>query len=95
MTSHAATSFETFSQRKRSVLFARRLRALAIVVVLGSIVIVGGHFPAGHDVSAHAAAATQASAAGDMPAAITTDSDYFPSHFAPPSGEPAEPIAQF
>ena len=91
MTTNAATSFETFSQRKRSVLFARRLRALAIVVVLGSIVVVGGHLPSGHDVAAHAASAAQASVVGDTPAAV----DYFPSHFAPPSGEPAEPIAQF
>jgi len=88
MTTNAATSFETFSQRKRSVLFARRLRALAIVVVLGSIVVVGGHLPAGHDVAANAAAASAAPAA-------STNFDYFPSHFAPPSGEPAEPTAQF
>ena len=87
-TTHAAASFETFSQRKRSVLFARRLRALAIVVVLGSIVIVGGHLPAGHDVTVNAAAVSSAPA-------VSTTVDYFPSHFAPPSEEPAEPVAQF
>jgi len=88
MTTNAATSFESFSQRKRSVLFARRLRALAIVVVLGSIVIVAGHLPAANEMAANA------EAVGTAPAA-STSVDYFPSHFAPPSGQPAEPIATF
>ena len=95
MATNAATSFETFSQRKCSVLFARRLRALAIVVVLGSIVVVSGHLPAAHDVAVHAAAAAEAAAMGDTPSAVSTDADYFPSHFAPPTGEPAEPVATF
>jgi hypothetical protein len=78
----------TFSEKKRGVLFARRLRAAAIVVLLSSIVIVAGHLPSGHDVGAHA------TDLGAAPAA-TADADYFPSHFAPPKGEPAEPIATF
>ena len=89
MAANAVTGFETFAQRKRSVLFARRLRALAIVVVLGSIVVVAGHLPAAYEVASHA------EAVGTAPAAVSTDADYFPSHFAPPKGEPTEPVASF
>jgi hypothetical protein len=78
----------TFSEKKRSVLFARRLRAATIVILLSSIVVVAGHLPSGHDVAAHA------TEVGTAPAA-TADADYFSSHFAPPKGEPAEPIATF
>ena len=78
-----ATNAASFSQRKSGVLMVRRLRAVAIVVLLGSIVVVGGHLPKGHDVTAQAAADVRAA-----PASITTDTDYFPSHFAPPKGEP-------
>ena len=83
------TTVTDFSQKKRGVLLARRLRALAIVVVLGSIVVVSGHLPLGHD------AAVRAADAGTTPTAVTTDGDYFPSHFPAPKGEPAEPIATF
>ena len=74
----------TFSEKKRSVLWARRLRAVAIIVVLGSIVVIGGHLPAGHDVAVHAAVDA-------APAAATADADYFPSHFPAPKSEP-EPL---
>jgi hypothetical protein len=81
-----ATNAATFTQRKRGVLIGRRLRAVAIVVLLGSIVVVGGHLPKGHDATAQAADVGAAS--------MTTDADYFPAHFAPPKGEPeAQPDA--
>ena len=79
-----ATDVANFSEKKRSVLFARRLRAVAIVVVLGSVVVVGGHLPAGHDVARHAAVDA-------APVAATADADYFPSHFPAPKSEP-EPL---
>ena len=83
-----ATNAVTFTQRKRGVLLGRRLRAVAIVVLLGSIVVVGGHLPKGHDVTA------QAADVGAAQASMATDADYFPSHFAPPKGEPeAQPDA--
>ncbi|HEY4138595.1 MAG TPA: hypothetical protein VGN65_09095 [Casimicrobiaceae bacterium] len=84
-----ATNAATFTQRKRGVLIGRRLRAVAIVVLLGSIVVIGGHLPKGHDVSA------QAADVGGAPASMATDADYFPSHFAPPKGEPEAQPATF
>jgi len=77
-----ATNTVTFTQQKRSVLFGRRLRALAIAVLLGSIVVAAGHLPAGHDVAARAAAV------GSAPSSTAMDADYFPSHYAPPKSEP-------
>jgi len=79
----------TFTQRKRNVMIGRRLRALAIVVVLGSIVVVGGHLPSGHDSTA------RASDVGRAPASVATDVDYFPSHFAPPKSEPEAHVDAF
>jgi len=79
----------SFTQRKRSVLIGRRLRALAIVVVLGSIVVASGHLRTAHDAVANASDISAA------PASMATDADYFPSHFAPPTGEPAERVATF
>ena len=80
------TEIATFSEKKRSVLWARRVRAVAIIVVLSSIVIVGGHLPAGHDVAAHAEAVS---------AAPVADADYFPAHFPAPKGEPEALPATF
>ncbi|HEY2816857.1 MAG TPA: hypothetical protein VGK44_06970 [Casimicrobiaceae bacterium] len=84
-----ATNAVSFTQRKRGVLMGRRLRAVAIVVLLGSIVVVGGHLPKGHDVTA------QAVEIGAAPASTATDADYFPSHFAPPKGEPEAQVDTF
>jgi hypothetical protein len=84
-----ATNAATFTQRKRGVLIGRRLRAVAIVVVLGSIVVVGGHLPMGHEATAHGAVVSAA------PASTATDADYFPSHFAPPKGEPEAHVEAF
>ena len=71
--------WQRIRKKKRSVLWARRLRAVAIIVVLSSIIIVGAHLPTGHDVAAHAEAVSTAPAA---------EADYFPSHFPAPKGEP-------
>ena len=82
------TNAVTFTQRKRGVMIGRRLRTVAIVILLGSIVVVSGHLPKGHDVTA------QAADVGAAPASMATDADYFPAHFAPPKGEPeAQPDA--
>jgi hypothetical protein len=83
------TTVTGFSQKKRGMLLARRLRAVAIVVVLGSIVVVGGRLSLGHD------AAVRPADAGTAPTAVATDGDYFPSHFPEPKGEPAQPVEQF
>ena len=77
-----------FSAKKRTVLFARRLRAAAIVVLLGAIMVAAGHLPGARDIGVRAADI------GTAPASMS-DFDYFPSHFAPPKGEPADQIATF
>ena len=50
--------------------------------------VAAGHLPGARDIGVRAADI------GTAPASMS-DFDYFPSHFAPPKGEPAEPIATF
>ncbi|HEY3180392.1 MAG TPA: hypothetical protein VGL25_16105 [Casimicrobiaceae bacterium] len=76
----------TFSERKRSVHLARGIRTLAIIVVLGTIVVVGERMPMGHAAD-HAAAVTSTT--------VTAPADYFPSHFATPKGEPEAHVESF
>jgi hypothetical protein len=77
----------TFTERKRSVQLARGIRTVAIIVVLGTIVVVGERMPLRHDAVANAEAVTSSQ--------VAAPADYFPARFATPKGEPEAPIEQF
>ena len=69
---------------------ARGVKAAAIVVVLGLIVVAGEHMPIGHAAGDHATAATLHGASAMEPA--TT---YFPAQFAAPAGAPEAHVEAF
>ena len=77
---------KTFTQRKQELRLARQLRVLAIIVVLGGIVAVGGYMPLVHH--ADAAAATSETV-------VNQPAEYFPAQFPAPKGEPEAHVEAF
>jgi hypothetical protein len=77
---------KSFTQRKQDLRLARQLRVLAIIVVLGSIIAVGGYMPIVHH--ADAAAATSETV-------VNAPAEYFPAQFPAPKGEPEAHVEAF
>jgi len=80
------SDMKTFTQRKQELRLAHQLRVLAIIVVLGGIVAVGGYMPLVHH--ADAAAATSETV-------VNQPADYFPAQFPAPKGEPEAHVEAF
>ena len=77
---------KTFTQRKQDLQLWRRIRTLAIVVVVGGIVVAGEYMPLVHH--ADAAAATSETV-------VNAPADYFPAQFPAPKGEPEAHVEAF
>ena len=69
---------------------ARGVKAAAVVVVLGMIVVAGEHIPIGHAAGDHATVATLHGPSVNTPAAT-----YFPAQFAAPTGAPEAHVEAF
>jgi hypothetical protein len=69
---------------------ARGVKAAAVVVVLGLVVVSGEHMPIGHAAADHATVATLHGSSANAPA--TT---YFPSQFAAPTSVPEAHVEAF
>jgi len=77
---------KTFTQRKLDLKLWRRIRTLAIIIVVGGIVVAGEYLPIVHH--ADAAAATSETV-------TRSPSDYFPAQFPAPKGEPEAHVEAF
>jgi hypothetical protein len=76
------TDMATISNlQDRQSRLARGVKAAAVVVVLGLIVVAGEHMPIGHAASDHATVATLHGLVAAAPA-----TSYFPAQFAAPTG---------
>ena len=69
---------------------ARGVKAAAVVVVLGLIVVAGEPMPIGHAAGEHATAATL-----HGPSAVESATTYFPAQFAAPTGAPEAHVEAF
>ncbi|TMH66140.1 MAG: hypothetical protein E6H48_12020 [Betaproteobacteria bacterium] len=76
----------TFTQRKLDLQLWRRIRTLAIIVVVGGVVVAGEYLPVVHH--ADAAAATSETV-------IIAPAEYFPAQFPAPKGEPEAHVEAF
>ena len=76
----------TFTQRKLDLQLWRRIRTLAIIVVVGGVVVAGEYLPVVHH--ADAAAATSETV-------IIAPAKYFPAQFPAPKGEPEAHVEAF
>jgi len=74
----------------RQTRMARGVKAPAVVVVLGLIVVAGEHMPVGHAVADHATVARLHDSSAS--AAATT---YFPSQYAAPTSAPEAHVEAF
>ncbi|MFL5234893.1 MAG: hypothetical protein ACJ8DM_18460 [Microvirga sp.] len=75
-----------FTQRKQELKLARRIRNLAIIVIVGGIVAAGEYMPVMH--RAQATAPTHEKA-------VATPTDYFPAQFPAVKGEPETHVEAF
>jgi hypothetical protein len=85
------TDMATISKlQDRQSRVARGIKAAAVVVVLGAIVVAGENIPIGHAAGDHATITTLQGPSASAPA--TT---YFPSQFAAPSNPPEAHVEAF
>jgi len=77
---------KTFTQRKLQLQLWRRIRTLAVIIVVGGIVVAGEYLPIVHYADA---AATTSETVVNAPA------DYFPAQFPAPKGEPEAHVEAF